>query len=106
MSVYVLVDIEVTDSEKYREYISEITPSVKRYGGRYLVRGGSPETLDGDWRSTRMVVMEFGSRTEAKAWLNDKSLASIHAMRRENSSRCNMILCDGYTHPSDPAQSL
>ncbi len=95
MSAYVIVDIEINNLEEYQVYISRITPSVANYGGHYVVRGGQPETLDGDWESKRIVVMFFPDKATAKAWLNDPALKAIHQMRRENASKCNMIVCDG-----------
>lgn len=94
MSVYLIVDIAIKNEREYRKYIELITPSIALYGGQYRVRGGEPETLDGDWRSERIVVMEYPDRDSAKAWLNDENLAAIHAMRRDNAYRCNMIVCD------------
>lgn len=94
MKAAVIVDIEVENITEYKEYIESVTPTVLERGGSYLVRGGNPETLDGDWISKRMVVMQFPSREIAKAWLNDESLADIHNKRRSNASKCNMIVCD------------
>lgn len=94
MSALVIVDIIIKNEAEYQVYIEKITPSVKQYGGQYRVRGGSPETLDGNWVSERIVVMEYPSREKAKAWLNDEQLKSIHNMRRANSYKCNMIVCD------------
>ena len=94
MKAAIIVDIEVSNTQNYEAYIKLITPSVTRRGGRYLVRGGSPLTLAGDWQSARMVVIEFPSRALALDWLNDVNLQHIHEMRRDNTSKCNMLLCD------------
>ena len=95
MSAFVIVDIKVRNLSEYSRYIELITPSVAHYGGRYLVRGGKPQTLDGDWVSERIVIMEYPSREKAQAWLEDPTLAHIHDMRRNNSDQCDMLLCDG-----------
>lgn len=100
MKAAVIVDIEITNVDRYKEYIERITPTVTQRGGKYIVRGGSPETLDGDWYSSRIVVMEFPSRDIAKQWLNDPEIEDIHNMRRSNSKLCNMIVCD-MIQPSD-----
>ena len=94
MTALIIADIAINNEQLYREYIKLITPSVRAYGGHYVVRGGQPQTLDGHWQSERIVVMEFPDRDTAVAWLNDRSLADIHNMRRDNASRCNMIVCD------------
>ena len=92
----VIVDIEIDPSkiDVYKKYIELITPHVHAAGGVYLVRGGAPETLDGDWVSSRIVVMEFPDRKTAINWLNDKNIQHIHDMRRNNALKCNMIVCD------------
>lgn len=95
MSAFVIVDIKVRNPTEYSRYIELITPSVAQYQGRYLVRGGKPQTLDGDWVSERIVIMEYPSREKAQAWLTDPTLVDIHNMRRENSYQCDMLLCDG-----------
>lgn len=101
MSAYVIVDISVKNAEVYREYIEKITPSVAQFGGNYRVRGGQPETLDGDWHSSRIVVMEYPDRQTAIRWLQSPELQPIHQMRRDNAHYCNMIVCDGVADPSD-----
>ncbi|QIL88478.1 DUF1330 domain-containing protein [Microbulbifer sp. SH-1] len=95
MSAFVIVDIKIRNPDEYRRYIELITPSVANYGGRYLVRGGKPQTLDGGWISERIVIMQYPSRERAQAWLADPALADIHNMRRNNSYQCDMLLCDG-----------
>ena len=94
MSAFVIVDISIKNLEEYKQYIEEITPSVAAYQGRYMVRGGSPETLDGEWQSSRIVIMEYPDRATAKAWLNAPDLQATHNKRRNNANYCNMILCD------------
>jgi len=94
MSAFVIVDISVKNEMAYQEYIAEITPSVAAYNGKYLVRGGKPQTLDGNWQSSRIVIMEYPSRDRAIEWLEAEELRAIHDKRRQNSHYCNMIVCD------------
>lgn len=94
MKAAIVVDIEIHNLKEYKEYIELITPSVLERNGRYLVRGGSPETLDGDWQSSRIVIIEFPSKDIAIAWLNAPELKHIHDMRRNNASKCNMLVCE------------
>lgn len=68
MAAYVIVDIQVTDPAGYAEYVQLAPPIVVAYGGRYLVRGGALETLEGDWAPQRLVILEFPSVAQAKAW--------------------------------------
>src|SRR5215470_7587110 len=49
MAAYVVVDIEVTDPVAFEEYRKGVPATVAKYGGRYIVRGGKSETLEGGW---------------------------------------------------------
>ena len=68
MAAYVIADIEITDPAGYEEYRRRVQATVAQYGGRYLVRGGPAETLEGGWRPRRLVVIEFPSLAQARAW--------------------------------------
>ena len=59
MSAYILVDIEVIDPDGYEEYRKLAPASIGLYGGRYLVRGGAVEKLEGEWPLKRLVILEF-----------------------------------------------
>jgi uncharacterized protein (DUF1330 family) len=94
MVAYVIVDIEVHNPEKYKEYLVKITPTVLINGGRYLVRGGHAEAISGDWKPKRLVVMEFPDLDTARYWATCAEYASIHALRNDNAS-ANMIIVEG-----------
>ena len=68
MSAYVLVDIEITDSIGYEQYRKIAYPVIAEFGGKYLVRGGTTETCEGDWKLNRLVIVEFESLARAKEW--------------------------------------
>jgi uncharacterized protein (DUF1330 family) len=68
MSAFVLVDVEVTDAEQYARYRPLAAASVEQYGGRYVVRGGSAEVLEGDRVPNRLVVIEFPDVESARRW--------------------------------------
>jgi uncharacterized protein (DUF1330 family) len=82
MSAYVIVNIEVRDRERYAQYIQVAPESIARYGGRYLVRGGKTEVLEGSWRPKRFVVLEFESLEKAKAWWDSEEYRGPKAMRQ------------------------
>ncbi|MGA2489082.1 MAG: DUF1330 domain-containing protein [Anaerolineales bacterium] len=94
MTAYVIVDIEITDPTGYEEYKQLAPPAVKLFGGRYLVRGGPNETLEGDWHSQRLVMLEFESIERAKAWLNSPEYAPARTLRHK-CAMSNMIVVDG-----------
>ena len=55
MPAYFIVDNEVTDSAGFEEYRKQVPITVEKYGGRFLVRGGQIQTLEGDWKPKRIV---------------------------------------------------
>jgi len=68
MAAYVVVDIEVTDPVAFEEYRQGVPATVAQYGGRFIVRGGKSETLEGGWDPKRLVVLEFPSTAAVKRW--------------------------------------
>ncbi len=70
MAAYLIVDIDVTDPGAYEEYRRLVPPLVAKYGGKYLVRGGAFETIEGDWTPKRLAVLEFESAERAKQFYN------------------------------------
>lgn len=94
MAGYVIVEIDVKNSEEYEEYKRLAAPTVEAAGGRYLVRGGKTEVLEGDWQPKRIVVLQFDSVEQAKAWWHSEVYAPIKAIRhRTTNSR--MIVVEG-----------
>jgi len=94
MPAYVIVDIEVTDPVRYEEYKRLAAPTVAAYGGRYVARGGKVETLEGDWRPNRFVILEFPSVERAKEWWNSEAYRTAKALRHAT-ARSQMIVVAG-----------
>jgi uncharacterized protein (DUF1330 family) len=94
MTAYVVLDIEVIDPEKYKDYAKLAPASVEKYGGKYIVRGGANETLEGDWQAKRLVILEFPSVQQAKAWIDSPEYAPARAMRHQY-ARSNAVVVEG-----------
>jgi uncharacterized protein (DUF1330 family) len=94
MPAYVLADIEVRDPERYEKYKALAPPVIAAHGGRYLVRGGRTELLEGDWSPRRTVILEFPSLEKAKAWWDSIDYAEAKALRQA-SARTNMLIVEG-----------
>jgi uncharacterized protein (DUF1330 family) len=94
MSAYVVVDIDVTDPVRYEEYKKLAAPTVAAYGGRYVVRGGATETLEGDWTPKRLVVLEFDSVEQAKAWWSSPEYSPAKALRQQTANT-EMVVAEG-----------
>jgi uncharacterized protein (DUF1330 family) len=94
MAAYFIVDVEVTDPVGFEEYRKLVPATVAQYGGRFLVRGGAAEQLEGDWQPRRVVVLEFPSLEQAKRWYHSEEYRDPKALRFKT-SRANMILVEG-----------
>jgi uncharacterized protein (DUF1330 family) len=94
MAGYVILDIEVIDPAGYEEYKKLSPSSVAAYGGKFLVRGGKCETVEGQWNPQRVVVLEFDSVTIAKAWLESPEYQPARQLRQKYASS-NAIIIEG-----------
>jgi uncharacterized protein (DUF1330 family) len=90
MAAYVIVDVEVVDPEAYREYTQGVPATLALFGGRFLVRGGRMETLEGDWQPQRVVILEFPDIEHAKAWHASPEYAAILPIRQRH-ARTNFL---------------
>ena len=81
MPAYVIADIDVHDPEAYREYGALVPGTLEPFGGRFLVRGGDCEPLEGDWRPRRLVVLEFPSADHARRWYASTDYVAAMAIR-------------------------
>ena len=85
MAVYLIANVDVTDAAAYERYRAQVPATVEKYGGRFLVRGGRVEPLEGDYDPKRVVLLEFPSEERAKAWWNSPEYAPLMALRRRAS---------------------
>ena len=94
MPAYIVVEVEVHDPERYEDYKAMVPPSLAAYDGRFLVRGGKVETLEGDWAPKRFVMVEFPSLERARAWWNSNEYADAKALRQATATT-QMIVVEG-----------
>ena len=94
MSAYVVAEVEVTDPTVYEEYRKLAPPTIAKYGGKYLVRGGTVEVKEGGWTPKRLVVLEFASMDQAQKWYHSPEYAPALALRA-NAARSKVLLVEG-----------
>jgi uncharacterized protein (DUF1330 family) len=94
MPAYVIVEIDIVDPVGYEQYKKLAGATVEKYGGKYIVRGGKTESLEGDWQPKRIVVLRFESTQRAKEWLNCKEYREPRKMRHRT-ARTKMIVVEG-----------
>src|ERR671930_960078 len=94
MPAYVIFDIHVDDPDAYAPYRERSGATVEAYGGRYLVRGGEHEVVEGEWDVGRVVVIEFPSAERAREWYRSPEYQEI-APVRHSASRAKAVLVEG-----------
>jgi uncharacterized protein (DUF1330 family) len=85
MAVYAVVNVRVTDPDRYNEYKDKAPHAIARYGGKYLARGGTVEVLEGEWNPQRLVVLRFESMERFREWYDSPEYAPLKQLRSEAS---------------------
>lgn len=94
MSAYLIVDIDIRDAAGLEEYRREVPATLTKYGGRFIVRGGRFDKLEGNWQPKRLVLLEFPSVERAKQWYDSEEYRPLKAMRLK-ASNSNLVLVEG-----------
>ena len=94
MAAYIIVDVDIKDPDRYAEYVRTVPTTIAAFGGRFLVRGGRAENLEGGWQPKRIVVLEFDSLERAKAWWASEQYAAPKRLR-QSASVTEMIVVEG-----------
>lgn len=94
MAAYVIVEVAIHDPVAYEEY-KKLTPAtIAAFGGKFIVRGGLTESLEGNWKPERMVVLEFPSIEKAKEWWRSETYANAKAIR-QRTAQTKMLVVAG-----------
>ena len=94
MKAYLIAEIDVTDAAAFEEYRKKVPATIEKYGGKYIVRGGKTEALEGGWNPKRMVVLEFPSLEQAQKWYRSADYAPLITLRQKG-SKGKVILVEG-----------
>lgn len=86
--------IKIHDQEKFQQYVVGHIPTIEQFGGKFLVKGDQGEVLEGDWQSNIMVVQEFPSIEQFKAWYHSEEYRPWKALR-QSCADVNVILTQG-----------
>ena len=91
MSAYVIIDVEITDARLYGRFLERVTATVESHGGRFVVRGGGFEVVEGDWMPKRIAILKFDDTERVKAWLSSPKHTALEGIRTK-SSNINMVV--------------
>lgn len=94
MAGYLVADIDVTNPAQFEEYKKLAPAAVAKYGGRYLIRGGAYEAMEGDWKPQRLTEVEFDSMEKAKAFYHSPEY-QVAIKARKGAANMKMLLVQG-----------
>jgi uncharacterized protein (DUF1330 family) len=92
VAAYVIANINIEDPVRYEDYKRMVPGTLAAFGGRFIVRGGNVEVLEGNWRPGRLVIIEFPSVERARAWWDSDGYAEARALRQATSTGTLLIL--------------
>ena len=94
MAAYLIYDAVVTDPQKYEQYKSLAPAAIAAYGGKYVVRGGKHESVEGDWKPNRMVMLEFPTYAKAQEFWNSPEYTAARKSR-EGAAVAKAVIVQG-----------
>jgi uncharacterized protein (DUF1330 family) len=94
MKGYAIVRVSISDDERYARYRAGTLDTLEPYDGRFIVRGGATECVEGSWDVDRTVVIEFPSMEQARAWYRSDEYQQLAAIRRD-ASTADFVLVEG-----------
>jgi uncharacterized protein (DUF1330 family) len=94
MKAYVISDVQIVDRAAMERYRTLAASTIAQYDGRYLVRGGAIETLEGDWSPQAIIVVEFPSMARAREWYGSPEYAPAREISR-TALRRRLIMVEG-----------
>ena len=94
MTAYVIADIQVTDTAAYEPYRPLAAASIARFGGRFIMRGGKVDLLEGEPEPERIVVIEFPDADTARRWYRSEEYQNALKIR-QSASHGRVFLVEG-----------
>jgi len=94
MTAYVISEIEDFDPTLIEQYRALAQTAIAKHGGRYIVRGGPMETVEGGWAPKLIVIVEFPTMEKARAWYRSAEYAEALKLR-QTALRRKLIFVEG-----------
>ena len=82
----------LTNPEDYKDYVERVKPIAEKFGGDYIVRGGTNQIIEGTWQYSRTVVIKFPSYEKALEWYNSEEYQPIKKIRLVNANTNGIII--------------
>jgi uncharacterized protein (DUF1330 family) len=94
VAAYIIATVQITDPGAYEEYRRRVLETIERHGGRYLVRGGASEILEGNWQPPRVVLVEFPDADAARRWYSSDDYRPLIEIR-QRAANADLLLVEG-----------
>jgi len=94
MSAYVIANVDVRDAVAYEAYRCRTRETIEAHGGRFIVRGGAVDVLEGDPKVNRLVVIQFADMAAARRWYESPDYQAIIGLRASASDGA-LFIVDG-----------
>jgi uncharacterized protein (DUF1330 family) len=94
MPAYVIAQLTITDPEGFETYRNMVPATIAKYGGKFVVRGGNVETLEGHWDTQRLVIIEFENAERAKQWWASEDYREAKQLR-QRTAKTQLIIVEG-----------
>lgn len=98
MAAYVLAMVKVTDPAKYAEYMKVTPRAIAAFGGKFVVRGGPVETLEGEKEDRRVVLIAFPTKEAARGFYESAAYRAAREIRKD-AARGTFLLLEGWAPP-------
>ena len=95
MAAYVVVGVDVHNAEAYSDYTREVPTTLEPFGGRFLVRGGAFEVVEGEWPAARIVVLTFPTVEQAHQWHASPAYGAILPIRKQQATTHFLVIVEG-----------
>ena len=92
MPGYVIFNIDIKKPNEYKKYVDKVTPIANKFGGKYIVRGGEAEVIEGTWTYPRTIIIKFPSYEKALEWYSSEEYKPIKKIRLDNSVSNGIII--------------
>lgn len=94
MAAYLIANIEINDPAAFENYRGKVPATIEAHGGKYLVRGGPVDVLEGDWALNRVVVIEFPTMKDLKRWYESDGYKPLRELRKV-ATNSRMVAIEG-----------
>ena len=100
MTAYVIASYDVTDGERYQDYVAKVAPLLASHGGELLVADAEAHCFEGEQRTVH-VLCRFETEEAALGWYHDPAYAPVRQIRFDSSANGSLVIAKGFVPPDE-----